>query len=70
MEPCGIVMLRGATLREVRATGVTTTTVESAEVFDRVLRHRFDLAIAGVETLWARVWERHLVWQAASGGHD
>ncbi len=64
MLPNGILMLRGATLREVHAEGVTTTVVDSAAAFDRVLRERFDLAIAGVETLWPRVWARHLAWQA------
>jgi N-hydroxyarylamine O-acetyltransferase len=64
MLPTGIVMLRGATLREVRAEGVTTAVVENAAAFDRILRERFDLAIPGVETLWPRVWERHLQWQA------
>lgn len=63
-EGSGLVMLRGATLREVRAEGVTSTTIESAAAFDRVLRERFDLAISGVDALWPRVWERHLAWQA------
>ena len=64
MLPNGILMLRGAVLREVHAEGVTTAVVESAAAFDRVLRERFDLAIAGVEALWPRVWARHLEWQA------
>ncbi|HUU33126.1 MAG TPA: arylamine N-acetyltransferase, partial [Vicinamibacterales bacterium] len=64
MLPTGLVMLRGATLREVRAEGATTEVVESAASFDRVLRERFDLSIPGIETLWPRVWERHLQWQA------
>ena len=64
MLPNGILMLRGATLREVHAEGVTTEVIDSAAAFDRVLRERFDLAIAGVEVLWPRVWARHLEWQA------
>ncbi len=67
--PSGLLMLRGATLREVHADGVTTEVLESAAAFDRVLRERFDLAIAGVETLWPRVWARHLEWQAEQAGH-
>ncbi|MCC7127083.1 MAG: arylamine N-acetyltransferase, partial [Acidobacteria bacterium] len=60
----GLLMLRGATLREVRAEGVTTRVVQAAEEFDRVLRERFDLVVPGVETIWPAVWERHLAWQA------
>jgi len=70
MRPAGLVMLRGATLREVDASGVTTTTLESAEAFDRVLREVFDLVIPGIDVLWPRVWERHLAWAAASPGPD
>lgn len=69
MLPSGLLMLRGATLREVHADGVTTEVLESAAAFDRVLRERFDLAIAGIETLWPRVWARHLEWQAEQAGH-
>ncbi len=62
--PSGFVMLRSATLREVTAGGATTHIVQSAQEFDRVLRERFDLAIPSVDTLWPRVWERHLQWTA------
>jgi N-hydroxyarylamine O-acetyltransferase len=58
--PNGLVMLRGATLREVRAEGVTTHVIESAAEFDGALRERFDLSIPDVETLWPRVWARHV----------
>ena len=60
----GLVMLRGAVLREVRAGSVTTHIVQDACEFDRVLRERFDLAIPGVAALWPSVWARHLQWQA------
>jgi len=63
MLPNGLLMLRGATLREVHAEGVTTTVIDSAAGFDRVLRERFDLAIPGIDSLWPRVWSRHLAWQ-------
>lgn len=62
--PHGLVMLRGAVLREVSAAGVTTHVVTDAIEYDRVLRERFDLAIAGVEALWPAVWARHEQWQA------
>lgn len=64
-EPHGLVMLRSATLREVRADGVTTTVIDSAAAFDRVLRERFDLAIPGIEMLWPAIWRRHEAWQAS-----
>lgn len=69
-EPGGLVVLRGATLREVRASGVTTTTVADAASYDRALRQRFDLALTDIDRLWPRVWARHLQWQAeqAAGG--
>jgi N-hydroxyarylamine O-acetyltransferase len=62
--PTGLIMLRGATLREVHAEGVATHVVADAAEYGRVLRERFDLTIAGVEQLWPRVWERHQQWQA------
>jgi len=61
--PGGLITLRGATLREVSAAGVTTTVVGDADDYDRVLRQRFDLAIQGIEALWPLVWERHLQWR-------
>jgi N-hydroxyarylamine O-acetyltransferase len=60
----GLVMLRGAVLREVRAGNVTTHIVQDATEYDRVLRERFDLAIPGIAALWPGVWARHLQWQA------
>ena len=62
--PTGLVMLRGATLREVTAAGVTTEVLADAEAFDRVLRERFALDLPDARGLWPRVWERHLAWQA------
>jgi len=60
----GLVMLRGAVLREVSAGGVRTHVVQDAAEYDRVLRDHFDLAVPGIETLWPSVWARHLQWQA------
>jgi len=60
----GIIMLRGAVLREVRAGNVTAHIVQDAAEYDRVLRERFDLAIPGITALWPNVWARHLQWQA------
>lgn len=62
--PTGLVMLRGAVLREVSAGGVTTHVVQEATEYDRVLRDLFDLAVPGIDVLWPRVWARHLQWQA------
>jgi N-hydroxyarylamine O-acetyltransferase len=62
--PAGLVMLRGATLREVGAGGVATRVVQDAAEFDRVLRERFDLAVPGVDALWPGIWARHLEWLA------
>jgi N-hydroxyarylamine O-acetyltransferase len=62
--PTGLVMLRGAVLREVTADGVTRHVVQDAGGYDRVLRERFDLAVPGIEKLWSSVWTRHLQWQA------
>jgi N-hydroxyarylamine O-acetyltransferase len=66
-ERNGLVMLRGAVLREVSAGGVTTHVVQDAAEYHRVLRDRFDLTVPGVEALWPRVWARHLQWQAEQG---
>lgn len=61
----GLVMLRGAVLREVRAGGVTTHTVRDAAEYEQVLRERFDLAVPGAAGLWPRVWARHLEWEVS-----
>ena len=58
--PSGLVMLRGAVLRDVRAGGVTTDVVRDATEYARVLRERFDLDVPGIEAIWPRVWARHL----------
>lgn len=63
--PSGLLILRGATLREVGAGGVATRVVRDAAEFDRVLRERFDLTIAGVDALWPAIWARHVEWLAA-----
>lgn len=63
-EPSGLVMLRAATLREVRAAGVTTRVIDEAADYDRVLRERFGLALADAGALWARARQQHEAWQA------
>jgi N-hydroxyarylamine O-acetyltransferase len=65
--PHGLLMLRGATLREVTAAGVTTHLVSDAVEYDHVLRERFDLVIPGIDALWPAVWTRHQQWQAEQG---
>lgn len=62
--PAGLIMLRGAVLREVNASGVMTHVVQDAGEYDRVLRDRFDLAVPGIASLWPSIWRRHLRWQA------
>jgi len=63
--PQGLVMLRGATLREVTAAGVASRVLGSATEFDSTLRERFGLDLpAGAASLWPRVWEMHCAWQA------
>ena len=65
--PGGLVMLRGAVLRDVTAAGVAMRTVQDAEEYLRVLRNRFALDVPEMRALWPTVWARHLEWQAASG---
>ena len=60
--PGGLVMLRGAVLREVSADGVVTRVVQDASEYDLVLREHFDLALPDAAQLWPRVWSRHLAW--------
>jgi N-hydroxyarylamine O-acetyltransferase len=59
----GLVMLRGATLREVTVTGVATRVLQDAGEFAAVLRDRFDLTAPELADLWPGVWARHVQWQ-------
>jgi hypothetical protein len=63
--PDGLVMLRGATLTEVTAGGVTERVLRDAGEYAATLRDRFglDLPVAAAE-LWPRVWSSHLARQA------
>jgi len=65
--PEGLVMLRGAVLREVSASGVATRTVQDADEYVRVLHDRFGLDLPRMRALWPIVWARHLEWQATQG---
>lgn len=61
----GLVMLRGATLKEVTAAGVTARIVQDANDFQTTLRERFGLDLSAEATsLWPRVWRAHTAWQA------
>jgi N-hydroxyarylamine O-acetyltransferase len=60
----GLVMLRGATLREVTAAGVTTRVLQDANEFAATLRDRFGIDLPAAAELWPRVWNMHLAWQA------
>lgn len=64
-EPHGIVILRSASLREVRADGVSTRVLTDAADLDGVLRQRFDLVIDDAASLWPRVWAQHQAWVAS-----
>jgi len=58
--PAGLVMLRGAVLREVTAAGVATRTVQNADDYMNVLRDRFALDLPEMRALWPTVWARHV----------
>jgi N-hydroxyarylamine O-acetyltransferase len=60
----GLVMLRGATLREVTAAGVAERVLQDENQFTTVLRERFGLDLPAAADLWPRVWRSHLARQA------
>jgi len=62
--PEGLVMLRGAVLREVSASGVATRTVQDADEYVQLLHDRFGLDLPRMRALWPAVWARHLEWQS------
>jgi N-hydroxyarylamine O-acetyltransferase len=64
--PGGLVMLRGAVLREVTARGAAARIVQDADEYAQVLSERFDLHIPAMRDLWPTVWARHREWEAAS----
>jgi N-hydroxyarylamine O-acetyltransferase len=61
----GLVVLRGAVLREVRDGVLAMRVITDANDYGRVLAERFDLAPVGTETLWSAVQARHVAWMAA-----
>jgi N-hydroxyarylamine O-acetyltransferase len=63
--PSGLIMLRGATLREVTAGGVTTRVLQDANQFAATLHDNFglDLPVAAAD-LWPEVWRMHVAWEA------
>jgi N-hydroxyarylamine O-acetyltransferase len=63
----GLVMLRGAVLRTVTASGVATRVVQDADEYVQVLRERFDLDLPDLRALWPVVQKRHREWEARSG---
>lgn len=63
-EASGLVMLRAATLREVRAGGVTSRVLQDAGEYDRVLRERFGLRLPEADRLWAVARAQHEAWLA------
>lgn len=63
--PTGIISLRGAVLTEVRAEGLTRSTIADAAAYVAVLREQFALDIPQAAALWEEVWRRHLAWRDA-----
>lgn len=63
-ERDGLIVLRGAVLREVKNGVLAVRVIEDADDYVRVLADRFDLAPAGIEALWPTVQARHLAWMA------
>ena len=62
--PGGLVMLRGAVLRDVTASGVAARVVQDADDYLHVLLDRFDLDLPEMRALWPTVHGRHLEWEA------
>jgi N-hydroxyarylamine O-acetyltransferase len=63
--PGGLVILRGAVLRDVTASGVATRVVPDADEYVQVLRDRFDLDLPEMRAIWPEVHDRHLEWEAS-----
>ena len=63
-EEDGLVILRGAVLRQVTETGVVETVIQDADEYAHVLRDRFGLALPEAGALWPRVSAQHLAWRA------
>jgi N-hydroxyarylamine O-acetyltransferase len=61
----GLIMLRGATLKEVTAAGAKERVLESEDEYAATLRDRFGLDLpAAVRDLWAKAWSSHVARQA------
>jgi N-hydroxyarylamine O-acetyltransferase len=69
-EDDGLVVLRGAVLRELRDGVLAIRVIADADDYGRVLANRFHLAPVGVETLWATVQARHVAWMATQTTED
>lgn len=54
--------LRGVVFSMLTSTGETRQLLETANAFDTVLCEQFNLVLPEAETLWNRVWARHLEW--------
>jgi len=52
-------ILRGKTLRIVRATGVEQHPIEHIDELRSVLARRFDIVVPDIDRLWARIERRH-----------
>lgn len=67
-RPDGLVILRGAVLREVTNGRLAARTITDADDYLHVLAHHFDLAPAGRDTLWPIVQAQHAAWMASQSG--
>lgn len=59
----GIVTLRGAICKQYKATGVEEEEITSLPRYRAVLGQTFGLAPALADSLWEKVWARHLLWK-------
>jgi N-hydroxyarylamine O-acetyltransferase len=66
--PEGIASLRGAVLTMVRADGVATETVTTAEAYVALLERVFDLRLPEAADLWPEIARRHAEWLRAQQG--
>ncbi len=59
----GIISLRGAVLQSVSGEGFKEQIIDSFGDYKELINQGFDLNIANLETLWAKVWTSHQSWQ-------
>lgn len=60
----GILVLRGAVLRTLTASGTDEHIIDNLTDYQDALSHQFGLRFEGIDTLWEKVWRSHLEWSA------